>query len=158
MLQNFHTTEAKTVKQAVKKAAKFTSPTKKRLFRKRKATPENWKKNIRKRRRLSGDTYISSSGKTVQRKSVQECDCSKCRYKCNQNISFEQRTVIRNFYYGLDSYERQKDYICSRVQEKNTKTCLKATTKRTKAERTGAAQQAARKGAKDRKAIQQVQS
>ncbi|XP_053372947.1 uncharacterized protein LOC128546452 [Mercenaria mercenaria] len=112
------------VHQTPKKAAKFVSPMKKKLFRKRKSTPENWKKNVRKRLRLSGEEYISSSGKKISRKLVQECDCTKCKYKCNDKVSFEKRCAIRDFYNGLASYERQKDFICSNVHEKNTKTYL----------------------------------
>ena len=115
---------SKKVIQTPSTAAKYVSPNKKRLFRKRKATPENWKKNIRKRLRLSGQEYVSTAGKVVQKKQVQECDCSKCRYNCNSKVSFEQRCEIRDLYYELDTYERQKDYICARVQERNTRTFL----------------------------------
>ncbi|WAR27356.1 LOW QUALITY PROTEIN: SLA1-like protein [Mya arenaria] len=107
--------------QTPKKAAKFVSPVKKHLFRKKKAMPQNWKKNVRKRLRISGEEYIATTGKMVKRKDVKECNCAKCKYKCNSKVSFEQRCAIRDLYYGLTSYERQMDFLCSNVQEKTTK-------------------------------------
>lgn len=107
-----------------KKKAKFISPKKKLLFRKRKATPENWMKNIRKKLKLHGEEYTSMSGKVVKTKEVLPCDCSKCKYKCNMKISTKQRCDIKDSYYALGSYERQKDFLYTRVQELPTKTFL----------------------------------
>ncbi|CAC5404117.1 unnamed protein product [Mytilus coruscus] len=49
-----------------RKAPNFITPPKKKLFRKRKAMPETWKKNIRKKLRLSGKEYISVKGNTIK--------------------------------------------------------------------------------------------
>lgn len=84
---------------------------------------------MRKRLKLSGEEYISPSGKIVQKKRVQLCDCSKCKYKCSEKVSFAQRCLARDNYYELDSYERKMDYICSSVQEHKTKTYLDNTGK-----------------------------
>ena len=37
--------------------------------------------------------------------------CGRCKYKCNS-------------FWSLGSYERQKDFVCSNVMEKKTKTYL----------------------------------
>ena len=107
-----------------RKSAKFVSPVKKRLTRKRKTTPENWKRNVRKRLKLSGKEYTSAKGKTVSEKKLQSCDCSKCKFKCDRTFTEEQRTDIFESFWSLMSYERQKDFVCSRVEEKGTKSYI----------------------------------
>ncbi|CAG2237277.1 unnamed protein product [Mytilus edulis] len=50
-----------------RKQAKYQSPKKRRLTRKKIANPESWKKNIRKIKCQSGMEYVSDTGKTVKR-------------------------------------------------------------------------------------------
>ncbi|XP_076087808.1 uncharacterized protein LOC143058197 [Mytilus galloprovincialis] len=76
-----------------RKQAKYQSPKKRRLTRKKIANPESWKKNIRKIKCQSGMEYVSDTGKTTR--------------------------IIQN-YWNLKSYERQRDYISSRVLERNS--------------------------------------
>ena len=45
-------------------------------------------------------------------------DCSKCKFKCSEKISEEQRQQIFNSYWNLQSHDRQRDYICDHVLEK----------------------------------------
>ena len=106
-----------------RKSAKFITPVKRKLARKRKSTPENWKKNIRKRLRLSGQEYKSSTGKIIQEKTMIQ-PCKSCRFKCTSNFSEENRKQIFSSFWSLASYERQKDFVCSCVVEKKTKTYL----------------------------------
>ena len=74
-----------------RKAAKFVTPEKRQLTRKRKAAPETWKKNIRKKLRLSGQEYTSpQSGKKIPRKEVKP-PCTNCRCKCTSVFSEEDR-------------------------------------------------------------------
>ena len=107
-----------------RKSAKFITPVKKKLSRKQKATPENWKRNIRKQLKLRGEQYTSATGKTVAKKKIKQCDCTKCRYKCYRKCTEGERQHIFDSFWSLESYERQKDFICSRVLEKKTKTYL----------------------------------
>lgn len=67
-----------------RKSAKFSTPVKKQLTRKRKSNPDNWKRNVRKKLKLSGQEYKSATGKTVTEKKIQTCDCSKCKFKCDK--------------------------------------------------------------------------
>ena len=47
------------------------------------------------------------------------CHCIKCRFKFTSNFSYETRLVISNEFYGLADRNRQKDFICSTVVEKD---------------------------------------
>ena len=72
-----------TAENSPRKSASFMTPPKRKRNRKRKATPENWKKNIRKRLQLTGQEYVNQKGETVKGKHVKAKDCSKCRYRCS---------------------------------------------------------------------------
>lgn len=104
-----------------RKAAKFVSPGKKKLTRKRKATPQTWKKNIRKQLRISGQEYTSPhSGKKVPKRMLKQ-PCSNCKFKCASVFTEEDRQKIFDSFWSLGAYERQKDFICSSVEEKKHK-------------------------------------
>ncbi|CAC5379352.1 unnamed protein product [Mytilus coruscus] len=103
-----------------RKQAKYQSPKKKRLTRKKKANPESWKKNIRKIKCQSGMEYVSDTGKTVKARSIKNHACSKCRFRCADKLSEDERLSLFNDYWNLKSYERQRDYISSRVLERNS--------------------------------------
>ena len=108
-----------------RKAAKFVSPVKKKLTRKRKATPQTWKKNIRKQQRICGQEYTSPhSGKKVPKRMLKP-PCSNCKFKCASVFTEEDRQRIFDSFWSLGAYERQKDFICSSVEEKKTRTYLR---------------------------------
>ena len=46
------------------------NPIELKLFRKRKCTPETWKKNVRKKLKLTGQQYVSQRGKNVNAKEM----------------------------------------------------------------------------------------
>ena len=63
-----------------------------------------------------GREYTSfTTKKVVPKKSVNWVDCSKCRLKCTERISEEQRAEINCSYWSTGKYARQKDFICSTV-------------------------------------------
>ncbi|XP_076090122.1 uncharacterized protein LOC143062260 [Mytilus galloprovincialis] len=107
-----------------RKAPNFITPPKKSLFRKRKATPETWKKNIRKKLRLSGKEYISVKGTVVEEKKVKPIDCSKCTFKCSLSIDDEHRQQIFKTFWSLDTNDRKKDFIIANTTQKKTRTYL----------------------------------
>ncbi|XP_063447327.1 uncharacterized protein LOC134726858 [Mytilus trossulus] len=107
-----------------RKASNFMTPPKKSLIRNRKANPETWKKNIRKKLRLSGKEYISAKGKVVEEKKVKSVDCSKCTYKCNLGIDDEHRQQIFTTFWSLDTDARKKDFIIANATQKKTRTYL----------------------------------
>lgn len=53
----------------------------------------------------------------MKEKSVKE-DCDRCRFKCNEKVTEEQRQEIFSLYYSLGSYERQRIFISSYTGEK----------------------------------------
>ena len=79
-------------------------------------------KNVRKYLCLQGKSYLSGEGKQIAEKAVglQKADCSKCKLKCDRLL--ESRQEIFESFYTLDTYEKQKQYVCSHVIEQNTKT------------------------------------
>lgn len=107
-----------------RKASNFMTPPKKSLIRNRKAKPETWKKNIRKKLRLSGKEYISAKGKVVEEKKVKSVDCSKCTYKCNLGIDDKHRQQIFTTFWSLDTDARKKDFIIANATQKKTRTYL----------------------------------
>ncbi|CAC5416611.1 unnamed protein product [Mytilus coruscus] len=107
-----------------RKAPNFITPPKKKLFRKRKAMPETWKKNIRKQLRLSGKEYISVKGNTIKEKTLKLKDCSNCRFKCSLNVKDEQRLQIFQAFWSLENNERKKDFIVTNTNQKKTRTYI----------------------------------
>jgi hypothetical protein len=55
--------------------AKYVSPPKRIVTRKRKANPDKWQKNIRKRLRQAGSEYTDTKGKTVEAREMKDIDC-----------------------------------------------------------------------------------
>ena len=103
-----------------RKAAKLITPEKKQLTRKRKAATDSWKKNIRKKLRLSGQEYISPhSGKKIPKRAVNP-PCTNCKFKFVSVFTEEDRQKILNSFWNLGSY-----FVCSRIEEKKTRTYLK---------------------------------
>ena len=82
------------------KDAKFQSPKKSGLKRKRKCTPDIWKRNVRKRNRDAGLEYISQKGKNISARQVNAVNSSKCPYKCSEKFTEKSREQIFNAYWA----------------------------------------------------------
>lgn len=52
-------------------------------------------------------------------------DCSKCRFKCSELVSEDEREKMFTEYWNLNSYERQRDFICSSITEHLPKRVLR---------------------------------
>ena len=89
--------------------------------RKRAKRPELYAENIQKRKKAAGEEYISSAGVTVRAKQPQPVNCSKCRFKCNDKVSEQQRVSLCKSFYEMADYTRQKDFIVSHMQEMKSK-------------------------------------
>ncbi|MEW8545291.1 MAG: hypothetical protein AB2693_17350 [Candidatus Thiodiazotropha sp.] len=50
--------------------------------------------------------------------------CNNCRLKCTSKISEAERQQLFNSFWTLESYERQKDFVCSDVTERKTRIYL----------------------------------
>ena len=100
------------------KRAQYVSPKKKSLVRKRKQKKDNLKRSVLKERQCRGLDYVSAKGgKNPERRKIKSQNCSKCRFKCNENLSDKDRQTINESYYNLGSYSRQRDFICQMVDE-----------------------------------------
>ena len=97
-----------------RKRAYYKSPPKKQLFRKRKSKPHEWKRNIKKTKKLSGLEYVNEAGKTVPGRKLKEMDCSKCKSKCSQKVTQEDRQLNFRTYWNLSTYEKLYLSKCSR--------------------------------------------
>ena len=101
----------------------YMTPPKKTPPRKRKADPVKWKKNIRKQLKLEGKQYTTSRGKISRAKKVQDMNC-KCKLKCSEKVNEMQRQAIFDMFYSLGSVNRQRDFVCRHVDQKETLTYL----------------------------------
>ena len=84
--------------------------------RKRKSDPDSWRKNIRKNYRARGQEYVDTKGRQRAARAPQPSNCQTCRFKCNDNFSDEERSVICAEYWQLQNDSRQKDFLLSRVK------------------------------------------
>lgn len=90
-------------------------PEKKELFRWKRANPSSWKVNVAKHNRSKRLPYITKSGLKAPKIS-KSVDCSKCRFKCQEHFTESDRQNICKFYWGMDDYKRQKDFILKFVK------------------------------------------
>lgn len=81
------------------------------------ADPDSWKMNKRRKMRNSGQEYLSCRGKIMAGRHVSPKDCSKCKKKCNESFSEEDREKIHKAFWGLCDSEKQKLFISTMVEE-----------------------------------------
>jgi len=86
--------------------------------RKRQRRKHTWQKNIRKMKRTKGEQYVSdTTHKVVKARSVKPVNCSKCRLKCNEKVSEEQRQALCTEFYALNSWEAQTAYLVQSIMQ-----------------------------------------
>ena len=107
-----------------RKSVVYLTPLRKTQYKKRAPNPSQWKSSVRKANKLKGLAYRSTSGVITRAKAVQPIDCSKCTKKCAQKIPEDKRQEIFDQFYSLESYERQKDFVCRLVHQTDTRTYL----------------------------------
>ncbi|ESO82665.1 hypothetical protein LOTGIDRAFT_155680 [Lottia gigantea] len=84
--------------------------------RKRKRDPSQWQRNVRHRRRVKGESYVTRRGKRVPQKGPKPVNCLNCRFKCSTLFNEDERKRICGEYYALADNARQKDFLCKRVK------------------------------------------
>jgi len=84
-----------------------------------------------KKNRQQGLPYTGITGKEVQQKQPKVIDCSKCRFRCSQNVSIEEWEECCQYYYSLD-VNRKRDFIISVVKTASTDRRRRGTGKRPK--------------------------
>jgi len=84
--------------------------------RKRHRNESNWKRNIIEQARLTGQAYVSSTGKKISAKAPvldeKLCGKAKCRLNCDDKVDKESRAAIMSQYYSL-SAESQTSHLFS---------------------------------------------
>ncbi|XP_050518889.1 uncharacterized protein LOC126892997 [Diabrotica virgifera virgifera] len=82
--------------------------------------PSVWKRHVAKSKRIEGKPYKSTTGRMQAPKIPKTVDCSKCRFKCQNNFSEENRKLLCQTYAML-SFQRQKDFILLNVLSNEVK-------------------------------------
>ena len=85
-----------------------------------KGNHDNWQKNRRKRARLAGKEYTSTTGKTMPEKMSKTCACNHGRqhvFKCDL-FSDDCRKDILSKYYGTANFCRQRDFILNHTSSR----------------------------------------
>lgn len=85
-----------------------------------KGNHDNWQKNRRKRARLAGKEYTSTTGKTMPEKMSKTCVCNHGRqhvFKCDL-FSDDCRKDILSKYYGTANFGRQRDFILNHTSSR----------------------------------------
>lgn len=90
---------------------------KKKRPRKRKADPEKWERNKRKKLRMSGKAYENVKRKLMPEKVHQPIEFCKCRFKCASHITTEQKKFLFEEYWNVGDACHQKAFITSLAVE-----------------------------------------
>lgn len=85
--------------------------------------PREWKKNIRKEKRIRGETYISTTGVEVGAKIFTPYNCN-CKLTCSEKVSVNERNIFFNLYWQSGSHEAQTAIIskCIKCRKTDRKT------------------------------------
>ncbi len=75
-----------------------------------------WKRNIRKRNYERGEQHINSAQKLVNARELQPSCNENCFFKCNENISHNERQEMINCYYKCDN-SGKKAFIIRSVEK-----------------------------------------
>lgn len=77
----------------------------------KRSKPELWIRNMRKQAKNAGQSYIASNGKCVNAKQMKDSCGDKCRIKCSNRMTNEQRK--RNFdrFYAMADIEKQRKFL-----------------------------------------------
>ncbi|KAL4713815.1 hypothetical protein ACJJTC_015469 [Scirpophaga incertulas] len=79
--------------------------------RKRKRNEESWKQNKTKSLRNAGKSCLSKKNKVTKPRSVQPPCGDKCRLKCCEKITVDQRQTIFDVYWNLGQIDAQRLFI-----------------------------------------------
>lgn len=88
---------------------------------KRTRNENNWKQNVAKRLRNSGNSYKSRSNKTVEARKMRIPCPDKCVLSCSKNFPNEKRVQLFKEYWALGSLQRQRDFLYSCIEKHEPK-------------------------------------
>ena len=94
--------------------------------RKRMRSREKRKKSIRKRRRNSGEQYVTDRSITKSRRQMKKGCGVSCRLHCHSKILSEDREKLFHAYWKLGDTTRQREFIvkhCTKAPVRSSKVC-----------------------------------
>lgn len=80
---------------------------------KRRRNSIEWRKNVRKFRRINGLQYTNSSDSFVLAKTFADVVC-RCKRNCNSKITVDQRKAAFTSFFNLNSHTQQNIFIALR--------------------------------------------
>lgn len=79
--------------------------------RKRKRNETNWKRNVKKTLRNSGQSYKTAGNKIKEERKMKEPCGVKCRLQCKSKLSEDERILLFKNYWALGDNKKQWEYI-----------------------------------------------
>lgn len=88
------------------------------------ACPNEWPRNIAKRKIQSGEAHVSiSSGKEISAKNVRPKDCTNCIRKCNSSFSEEERIAINKEYWKIENINCKRQFLSGLIDVSDKSSC-----------------------------------
>ena len=81
----------------------------------KKSSPDMWQRNIRKKNRMSGEEYVSTTGEVIPAKIPRTMITCGCRFQCETHIPEQKQHTLFQDYYQLQDTFRQRAFICQWV-------------------------------------------
>ncbi|XP_043244189.1 uncharacterized protein LOC122392901 [Amphibalanus amphitrite] len=81
----------------------------------REKRPDQWKRVVRKNRRIAGQEYVNTKGQVVKSKQIGAA-CT-CRMKCYNRVDENTRRSIFSGFYDLKSYDEQNAYLFGLIRK-----------------------------------------
>ncbi len=88
---------------------------------KKKANPQQWKHNLRKSLRNSGQAYINIRGKWVPARKPKNTQC-KCTFSCGEFSVEDRRNICNSYWKLLRNNTKRTEFILSHTEELPCKT------------------------------------
>lgn len=91
--------------------AALTIKQKKIVTRKRIKCVDQWKRNVRKVKRNSGQFYTTSTGRNFNKKQLQPPCTDKCKYKCTIHFTNTMREKLLELFWLMADVSKQRAFI-----------------------------------------------
>ncbi|MEW8545667.1 MAG: hypothetical protein AB2693_19270 [Candidatus Thiodiazotropha sp.] len=101
--------------------------------RKRSRDESSWVRNVRKRLKNTGQSYVGRKGQVKAAKVMKKGCGEKCKFQCHKKFSQEEREDIFHHYWALGDLTRQRDFVLKfcRAKEKGV-TKIKGPSRKTR--------------------------
>lgn len=81
------------------------------MTRKRVKNFGEFKRNVRKIKRNSGQSYITSTGRNIDKKQLQPPCTEKCKYKCTINFTNNTREKLLELFWLMADVSKQRAFV-----------------------------------------------